>query len=562
MIGSTSAAALPGLLAPWAVLPLVTALRERRSLVVAGARSGVAVLLMGGVNAVSTMCALVLPALYILTHARGRRRVKAGLCGRLPWPRPPPGGPVPLLLQGRYSFNFLPYVEQAATTTKTMSAAAFLRGTGNWTAYLDLGTPWLSAGWAMVATPAAIAAAAVAAAAGLSGLARRDMPEQLWLRLAVGLAALVALAGYPGPLGGPLHGVAGTCSTGRWPPLRSVYKLEPVVAVALALGIAHVLVLRTKVAWWPAGQAPRALWHVFAVPMIGLVLIGLAYPQVSGQVLNAGSFSAIPGYWYQAAAYLRQHSPRAPALVLPGAAHGIFTWGEPVDEPLEPLASSPWAAQGLVPYGGAGSELLLRSIDGAINSGERIPGLVAALRRSGIGYVLVRNDLSSGSIGYTPPQQMHQALASSGFHVVASFGPRIGGGNPGPSRQRSRPRPARSRPRSPAIRRSRSSRLAARACARRTRPSHCRPAGPCWSTADLMRCFSSPASAYSSRPPPRSSRVTRSRSAQPSGLSPTRFAAPTTPSGPSTRQRPIPIRARNGTRRRIRSATRAGRRAR
>ena len=31
---------------------------------------------------------------------------------------------VPLLYQGRYGFNFLPYIEQAANTTQTMSAAA------------------------------------------------------------------------------------------------------------------------------------------------------------------------------------------------------------------------------------------------------------------------------------------------------------------------------------------------------------------------------------------------------------------------------------------------------
>jgi arabinofuranan 3-O-arabinosyltransferase len=48
---------------------------------------------------------------------------------------------LPLLLQGKYAFNFLPYVEQASTTTGTESAAAALRGAGNWTAYLNLGTP-------------------------------------------------------------------------------------------------------------------------------------------------------------------------------------------------------------------------------------------------------------------------------------------------------------------------------------------------------------------------------------------------------------------------------------
>ena len=88
---------------------------------------------------------------------------------------------IPLLLQGRYSFNFLPYIEQSGTTFRYMSAAAFLRGTGNWTAYLNLGTPWLSAGWSVVTSPAAILASATAAGAGLYGLARRDMPARRWL---------------------------------------------------------------------------------------------------------------------------------------------------------------------------------------------------------------------------------------------------------------------------------------------------------------------------------------------------------------------------------------------
>src|SRR5262245_19755368 len=424
VIGSTSAGILPGLLAPWAVLPLVTA-ANGGSLARAAARSGAAVLFMGGVNAASTLYVLILPALFIATQLRGRRRVQlAGL-----W-----AGAVmvatawwlgPLLLQAKYSYNFLPYVEQAATTTGTMSAASFLRGAGNWTAYLNLGQPWLHAGWVMVAYPVAIMAAAIAAGTGLLGLSRRDLPVGGWLRLSLGAAALVALSGYSGPLGGVFHSPVDQLLNGVGAPLRSVYKVEPVAAAVLALGIAHALVLRVRRAALVADPAPRALWHVLAAPVIGLVLLGLAYPQVSGQILNAGSFTAVPRYWYQVAAYLRQQSPRAPALVVPAAAHGVFVWGEPVDDPLEPLASSPWVAQGLVPYGGAGSELLLRSVQGAINSGERIPGLAATQARSEIRYVVVRNDLSPAAIGYTPPQIVHQSLISSGFHLVASFGPAV-----------------------------------------------------------------------------------------------------------------------------------------
>ena len=152
----------------------------------AAARSGAVVLCMSGVNATVTIEALLLPGLFILTYARGRRLVSLALC----W-----GGAVamatawwalPLLLQGKYAFNFLPYVEQASTTTGTESAAAALRGAGNWTAYLNLGTPWLPAGWAMVSTPMAIIVGAIAAACGLYGLALRSMPAGTWLRLSRG----------------------------------------------------------------------------------------------------------------------------------------------------------------------------------------------------------------------------------------------------------------------------------------------------------------------------------------------------------------------------------------
>jgi arabinofuranan 3-O-arabinosyltransferase len=437
VIGSTSAAALPGLMVPWAILPLVGGLAGRKSAVAACARSGVAVLLMGGVNAVSTIAVLLLPALYIVTHARGRRRLKVLACWAVAVVAASAWWAVPLLLQGRYSFNFLPYVEQAATTTKTMSTAAFLRGAGNWTAYFDLGVPWLSAGWAMVANPAAIAASAVAAAAGLCGLARRDMPERLWLRLSVGIAALAALAGYAGPLGGPLHGLVQTLLNGTFAPFRNVYKLEPVIGLALVLGIAHLLGRAGERAM-PAPRGSRRLGaRVVLAPLIALGLAGLALPYLTGQILQPGSFTAVPRYWSQVAGFLAAHARNQTALVVPGDSHGIYLWGEPIDDPLEPLASSPWAERALVPYGGPGSQAFLDTAETAIESGQDVPGLAAFLARAGVRYVVVRNDLSPGELGYTPPRIVTQTLALSGFSRVAAFGPMITGAqtNPGTIQQ-------------------------------------------------------------------------------------------------------------------------------
>jgi arabinofuranan 3-O-arabinosyltransferase len=427
VIGSTSSAVVPGMLAPWAVLPLTAAVRGRGGVLWAAARSGAVVLCMGGVNAAVTIDALLLPGLFILAYARGRRLVWLAACWGAAVAMATAWWALPLLLQGKYAFNFLPYVEQAPTTTHTVSAAAMLRGAGNWTAYLNLGTPWLPAGWAMVSEPIAIIAGAVAAACGLYGLALRSMPAAVWLRLSAGVAAAGALAGYVGALGGPFHQPVDSLLDGPLAPFRNVYKLEPVIAAVLALGLAHAV--STWLARSPGRQASpmHRVFTLEARAVVGILLAGLMLPYVSGQVLNPGSFSSVPRYWYQAAAFLAASSPHNTALVVPADAHGDYLWGDPIDDPLVALATSPWAQAGLVPYGGAGSQILLDTAENAIESGEQASGLAGYLQRAGVRYVVVRNDLDPQQVGYTSAALVHQTLALSGFTRVASFGPAIGG---------------------------------------------------------------------------------------------------------------------------------------
>ena len=135
----------------------------------------------------------------------------------------------------------------------------------------------------------------------------------------------------------------------------------------------------------------------------------------------------MPRYWYQAAAFLAAQSPLNTALVVPADAHGDYLWGDPIDDPLVALASSPWAQLGLVPYGGAGSQILLATAEDAIESGEQVSGLAGYLQRAGVRYIVVRNDLDPRQVGYTSAVLVHQTLALSGFTRVASFGPPIGG---------------------------------------------------------------------------------------------------------------------------------------
>jgi arabinofuranan 3-O-arabinosyltransferase len=414
LIGSSSGGVLPGLLAPWAVLPLVRTGPAR----MAAARSGLVVACMGGINAVSTLAALVLPGMYILTRPGRRRRALAGwwvpaiLLATAWWAGP-------LLYQGHYGFNFLPYIEQATTTTATMSAATVLRGSGNWVAYLNFGQLWLTAGAILTRTGWAIAAGTVTAAAGLAGLARRDLPEALWLRCTASVAAVCALAGYGGPLGGPLHEPVQALLDGALSALRNVYKIEPVLAAVLALGIAHVL---ARAAW------PRAVGRPAGAVAAAGILAGLGLPYLNGQALQPGSFTQVPAYWPQAANWLAAHDATETTLVVPADSHGVYTWGQPIDEPLEPLARSPWAQRNLVPFSGGGVSDLLDGAEQAIEAGTASPGLAGYLARAGIRYVLVRNDLDPAQLGYTPPSVVHAALRGSGFTRVASFGPPVPAG--------------------------------------------------------------------------------------------------------------------------------------
>jgi len=447
VIGSTSAAVLPGMLAPWAVLPLVPAVRQEGGALRAAARSGAVVLCMGGVNATSTLDALLLPGLFILTQTRGWRLARLAACWGAAVMLATAWWVLPLLLQGKYAFNFLPYVEQAGTTTRTVSAATALRGAGNWTAYLNFGTPWLPAGWVMVTTPVAIIAAAAAAGGGLYGLAQRTLPAAAWLRLSAGIAAAGALAGYAGALGGPFALTVHRLLDGTLAPFRNVYKLEPVIAAVLALGLAHAAADWLGSARGEPVTPARQARTMVARAVTGVILIGLTLPYVSGRILNPGPFAAVPRYWSQAAAFLAERSPRNPALVVPADSHGDYLWGDPIDDPLEALATSPWAERGLVPYGGAGSQALLDTAEQAIESGEQVAGLAGYLQRAGVRYLLVRNDLDPQQAGYTSPALVHQSLALSGFTRVAAFGPRTAPGQTGA--QAATPQPG--TPRYPAV---------------------------------------------------------------------------------------------------------------
>ncbi|GGT07331.1 DUF3367 domain-containing protein [Streptomyces chromofuscus] len=421
VVGSTSAAALPGAFLPWVLLPLTD---ERYGARVAALRSALIVPFMGGVNAASTLASLLPVGLYLLSRPPGPRQRKLiawwvpGVLVATAW------WWIPLLLLGAYGENFLPYVESSQTTTATMSATEALRGAGNWVAYLHFGEAWLPAGWTVASSVPVIVCSACAAGLGLAGLARRDLPERRWLVLTVLVTGLVLLAGYGGAFGAPFHETVRDWLNGWLAPFRNVYKFQTGLALALVLGLAHLVAAAAE----PRGARPvrgRRFAPLFAAL---LVLPGLVVPYVNGSILNPGSFQELPKYWQATADWLHRYSPDSRALVVPATAHGIHTWGSPIDQPLDVLAESRWAQRDYVPFGTPGNRRAMDAVEQALLTGGAVPGLADHLSRAGIHYVVVRNDLDPDQIGAVPTTIVKRTLEQSGYRRVTGLGPVMTGG--------------------------------------------------------------------------------------------------------------------------------------
>ena len=438
-LGSISSETLPIMLAPWVLLPTILALRgeANRSVRQLAGQAGVAVALMGAVNAIATLAGCLPAVIWWACHRPNRRWWRytgwwlLALALAMSW------WLVALILMARISPPFLDFIESSGVTTQWSSLVEVLRGTDSWTPFV---APDATAGTQLVTGSVAILATCLVAAAGLAGLVMRDLPARgrLVTMLLVGVVLLAA--GYSGGLGSPLaHHVQAFLDAGG-APLRNVHKLESVIRIPIVLGLAQILG-RIPL----PGSAPRVAWiHAFAHPerdkriAAAIVILTALMAGTSlawtGRITPPGTFSAIPQYWHDAADWLSAHNTGTPiagrVLVVPGAPFATQLWGTSHDEPLQVLGDSPWGVRDSIPLTPPQTIRALDSVQRLFAAGRPSAGLADTLARQGISYVVVRNDLDPDTSRSARPILVHRAIAGSPrLAKVAEFGAPVG---PGP----------------------------------------------------------------------------------------------------------------------------------
>ncbi len=426
-VGVISAETLPGAVLPWVVLPVLLCARGALGPVRAAVLSGAAVVCMGGVNAVEVIGSLPMP-LLIAVWVTWRRLVPArfllwwfgSVAVACAW------WLLPLLTLGRFSPPFYEYVESASNTTGVIGWSEALRGTSHWVAFITTGgRGWWPAANAYAFEPLLILVAALVTAIGLLGLVRyRDtMRVPLVTGLALGLAAITVAHG--GWEGSPFSGFFLDALEGPLQVFRNVHKVDPTVRFAVAMGFAAAVAeasLLVRARRLP-GLRPVAVQGLAAV----LVLV-LGQPFLVNNARTPG-WEEVPRAWQQAYDFLEERQDGTSTLIVPGSGFALQSWGWTYDEPMHALGEDVrWTTRSQVPIIPGQSIRVLSAIDRLVSQGEAGRSLGPQLARAGVGFVLVRRDLTRGFTDSPPPAGAAQSLMTAGFRPVATFGEFADGG--------------------------------------------------------------------------------------------------------------------------------------
>ncbi len=249
----------------------------------------------------------------------------------------------------------------------------------------------------------------------------RPRPE-VWFVASMLLALVVLVAAFP--RGNPSPYGHTLLASFRVIPGLSAMRNSYKVGSALMLGIAPLAALGVVRICSAARRRPT-IWRRGAAVLAVMGVVGAAAPFWTGSLYDKSKVArSTPDYWDAALKWLDSQPATGRVFVAPGATRADYRWGFFGDDFLDARLRRPHVVDLSVPLSTPIATSTIRAADVAAVSRYAQPneGLVTTLRRMGVRYVLVRNDLRWERIGVGRPALYRALRESPELRLVQSFG--------------------------------------------------------------------------------------------------------------------------------------------
>jgi arabinofuranan 3-O-arabinosyltransferase len=206
--------------------------------------------------------------------------------------------------------------------------------------------------------------------------------------------------------------------------LRSTYK----AGSSLMLGMAVLFGVGVVEAVRAAAGARPALRHLPAVGA-ALVLVAITSPFWTGSLYDPDQrLDAVAPHWREAIAWLDEQPGDDRVLFLPGGTRTAYRWGRPGDDVLDALLERPHASDMPISPTAPLAADVLRAVDDRAVDGSYRPGTMGpTLRRLGVEFVVLRNDLDWRRMGVPRPSAYDAIRDDEDLERVAAFGTLVDG---------------------------------------------------------------------------------------------------------------------------------------
>jgi arabinofuranan 3-O-arabinosyltransferase len=311
--------------------------------------------------------------------------------------------------------------EDPEFVSASTSFSESLRGMGSWLAYFRFGSIVPRPQFApLIESPFVVAATFMVPICAAAFLVKSDWPPRFLFAALASLSLTVVVGIHPFPLT-PWGELVLWLNDNA--PATSAFRNTLKAGAPMVLSLAVLFggfVDRTvharpqRLATGVAGLTFVVLFVASSLPVWTLDL----YPENR-------EVESVPAYWYEAADWLNEEGEDATGrvLVLPGSTSTAYRWGYVGDDIFTALLSVPHLRQGAFPASTPEAHSLLAALDRSVgNPSYRVEAQLDVLRRLGVRFVVVRNDLDWQALQRARPAQLDPWRESPELVRVATFG--------------------------------------------------------------------------------------------------------------------------------------------